>query len=273
LNCSEASRHSWFVAASLTLSAAAFAQTYVPPKFEAASIKPAAPGVRGGRSLFTPGGRYTAVGITGKEIIAATWRIPEFQIVGGPEWLGYRRYDISAKAEDDTRVEDFLTMVQSFLADRFQLVVHRETRELPVARKDGKRGTGLIESNDGACAAPGPSQGQATGPTCGRINRSPTRVKATSVSLNTLAHALSEILGRTVINKTGLSGNYDISMEWTPDEAQLNMLPPDAPKPPVNASAPSIFIAIQEQLGLKLESQKGPVEILVVDRAAKPSEN
>ena len=84
---------------------------------------------------------------------------------------------------------------------------------------------------------------------------------------------LSRLLGRTVVDKTELTGKFDISMEWTPDESQTAMLPPDAPKPAADSAGPSIFTALQEQLGLKLESQKGPVELLVIDRAEKPTEN
>jgi uncharacterized protein (TIGR03435 family) len=237
--------------------------------FEVASIKPAAPGALGFRSRFTPGGRFTASNISLKELIAAMWRIPEFQISGGPAWLGSARYDISAKPENNPKDGDVMPMIQSLLADRFQLRFHRETRELPilalvVARKDGKLGARLTESKD--CSAVDPSK-----PGCGRINRSPRTIRATSVSLGTLAHSLAEILGRTVVDKTGLTGTFDISVEWAPDDAQLAMLPPGVPRP--TSDGPSIFVAIQEQLGLKLESQKGPVEMFVIDRAEKPSEN
>jgi uncharacterized protein (TIGR03435 family) len=176
-------------------------------------------------------------------------------------------------------------MAQSLLMDRFQLSVHGEIKELPVyalvvARKDGKLGARLAQSTEADCAVPDASNppprlepGEPQAPTCGRINRSPRLVRATGISLRVLAHSLSEILGRPVVDKKGLTGNFNISMEWTPDDAQLSMLPPDAPRPSLDASGPSIFLAIQEQLGLKLESQKGPVEILVIDRAEKPSKN
>jgi len=254
-------------------------------KFEVASIKPAAPGTRGTRSRFTPGGNFTASNISLKELIAAMWRIPEFQISGGPAWLGSARYDISAKPENAPKDDEILPMAQSLLADRFQLRVHRETKELPilalvVARNDGKLGVGLARSTETDCAAPDPSKaparpeaGKPFAPSCGRINRSPRLVRATSISLSVLAQSLSEILGRTVVDQTGLTGNFNVTMEWTPDDAQLSLLPLDASRLSVESAGPSIFAAIQEQLGLKLESRKGPVEVLVVDRAEKPSEN
>jgi len=96
---------------------------------------------------------------------------------------------------------------------------------------------------------------------------------AVSVPVARLAPVLSRLLGRTVVDKTGLTGNFDIGMEWAPDQSQALQLGADALTPPSDASGPSIFTAIQEQLGLRLESQKGPVEILVIDRAEKASEN
>jgi uncharacterized protein (TIGR03435 family) len=177
-------------------------------------------------------------------------------------------------------------MLQALLADRFQLTLHRETKELPIyalvmARKDGKLGPRLTESKEGGCTMPDPTKpppppepGKPATLGCGGMMMSPRRLTASSVPLANLAPTLSRMLGRTVVDKTGLAGKFDISLEWTPDETQAIQLPPDAPKPlPSDGSGPSIFTALQEQLGLKLESQKGPVEIFVIERAEKPSEN
>ena len=103
----------------------------------------------------------------------------------------------------------------------------------------------------------------------------PGELHASSVPIAQIAPVLARFLGRTVVDKSGLTAKYDISLQWTPDDMQLaQLLPPDAPRPaPSDAGGPSIFTAIQEQLGLKLESQKGPVETIVIDRAEKPSEN
>jgi uncharacterized protein (TIGR03435 family) len=103
---------------------------------------------------------------------------------------------------------------------------------------------------------------------------SPNRLTATSIPVSNLTPMLSRLLGRTVVDKTGLTGNFDVSVEWTPDETQAIRLPPGAQTPPLSdTTGPSIFTAFQEQLGLKLDSQKGPVEILVIERAEKPSGN
>jgi len=256
------------------------------PQFEVSSIKPAAPDARGMFIRTTPGGTVNITNMTLKEIVVLAWRIQPYQISGGPPWITSTRYDISAKPESAPKDGELQLMLQGMLADRFQLVTHRETRELPVyalvlARKDGKLGPKLTEAMEGGCKAFDPTQprtppepGKPPVLNCGQQMMSPRSLTAVSAPMSGIVPMLARMLGRTIIDKTGLTGKYDISMEWTPDESQTAMLPPDAPKPPPSDNAgPSIFTALQEQLGLKLESQKGPVEMLVIDRAEKPSEN
>jgi uncharacterized protein (TIGR03435 family) len=98
-------------------------------------------------------------------------------------------------------------------------------------------------------------------------------LRASSIPIENLIPILARLLGRTIVDKTGLTGKYDISIEWTPDEGQFAPKGPDTPNPSSDVTGPSIFTALQEQLGLKLESQKGPVDVLVIERAEKPSEN
>ncbi len=178
-------------------------------------------------------------------------------------------------------------MLQALLAERFQLVIHRETKELPMfalvlARKDGKLGPKLVP-HEGECTPPDPTKpppprepGEPFAMGCGGMGIGLRGLTAVGVPVGNLVPMLSRILGTTVVDKTGLTNKFDISAEWAPDENQAAaLLPPGAP-PPATASdsaGPSIFTAMQEQLGLKLESQKGPVEILVIDRVEKPSEN
>lgn len=269
----------------LIVSGGAIAQGDAPPAFEVASIKPAAPDARGMFIRAAPGGRLNINNMPLKEMIVLAFRIQPFQISGGPAWLDSARYDISAKPENSPKQSEIPLMLQSLLADRFQLKIHRETKELPiyalvVAKKDGKLGPRLTESKEGSCTTfdlskPPPPPGPGKPPTlgCGGMMMSPRSLTAASVPIANLIPALSRTLGRTVVDQTGLTGNFDISMEWTPDESQVQFAP-DGPKPPPSdATGPSIFTALQEQLGLKLESQKGPVEMLVIDRAEKPSEN
>jgi uncharacterized protein (TIGR03435 family) len=252
-------------------------------EFEVASIKPAAPDARGMWIRPSPGGRVTVTNFSLKELIVIAYRIQPYQISGGPPWLGSARYDITAKAENTLKPDELQLMLQSLLADRFQLTIRRETKELPIyalvlARKDGKLGPKLIESKEGGCTPfdplrpPAPAEpGKRPGLNCGQQMMSPRSLTAVAAPIANVIPMLARMLGRTIVDKTGLKGNYDVSVEWVQDEAL--MLPPDVPKPVSDGSGPSIFTALQEQLGLKLESQKGPVEVFVVDRAEKPSEN
>jgi uncharacterized protein (TIGR03435 family) len=256
------------------------------PQFEVASIKPAAPDARGTYIRNTGGGRVNINNMPLKELIVFAWRIQPFQISGGPAWIATERYDVSAKAESAPKPGELPLMLQGMLEERFQLKTHMETKELPIyalvlARKDGKLGPNLTESKEGGCTAPDPTQpprrqepGQPPVRNCGQQMMSMRTMTAVSVPLANIVPMLARMLGRTVVDKTGLTGKYDISLEWTPDESQTALLPPDAPKPPPGETqGPSIFTALQEQLGLKMESQKGPVEMLVIDLTEKPSEN
>jgi uncharacterized protein (TIGR03435 family) len=225
--------------------------------------------------------------MTLKELVVIAWGLQSFQVSAGPPWFDSTRYDIVATPEHRSSQPNMnLLMIRSLVEDRFQLRAHQETKELPVydlvvARKDGRLGPGLIESKDGSCMPFDPSNpafpsepGKPRPPMCGRSIVIPRRMSAISVPLGNLTSMLSMLLGRTVVEKTGLAGNFDINLEWTPDEAQAMRVAQDAPPvAPSTGVAPSIFTAIQEQLGLKLEPAKGPVEILVIDHAEKPSEN
>ncbi len=181
---------------------------------------------------------------------------------------GSERYDIVAKpeGEGDVTPDQLKPMIQALLAERFKLTLHRETKELPVyALVVAKNGPKLQEVEGGPTKTKGAQM---------RMGRG--LLNAQAVSMTMLATSLSNQLGRSVIDKTGLTGNYDVKLEWTPDEGQ-SFGPkeggPEGAPPPPSASGPSIFTAVQEQLGLKLEPQKGPVEILIIDRIEKATEN
>ena len=254
-------------------------------KFAVASIKPAAPDSEhfmfGIRPM--PGGRISATNVTLKMLIARAYDLQGFQLSGGPGWADTQRYNIEAKP--DTPVENqWKEMLQNLLADRFQLVFHRETKELPIyallpARKDGKLGPGLVESKDGDCTERDPSKpgppAPGRPPYCGSVLVGAGQMNGAAASVGDVAKMLSFSVGRKVIDKTGLTGRYAITLRYAPDQSQRAMAPPGAPPPaaPGDSSLPSLFTALQEQLGLKLESQKGPVEVFVIDRAEKPSEN
>jgi uncharacterized protein (TIGR03435 family) len=257
------------------------AQDSAGPTFDVSSIKPGSLGLPGGMIRWNPGGAVRVTNMSLKELIEQAYGVHPFQISGGPAWLDSARYDVNAKPENprQSRIERD-RMLQSLLADRFQLTIHRETRELPVyalvlARKDGKLGPKLTESKEGPCAVYDPANPPPfSAIVCGTTKFNPSHgwLTITSLPLDSPTKTLAQVLGRTVIDKTGLAGKYDMHLEWGPEENQLLQLPPGIPNPPPN-DGPAIFVAVQEQLGLKLESQKGPVEVLVIDRAEKPSEN
>ncbi len=244
-------------------------------QFEAASIKPSAPQemgrIRVGISML-PGGRISMTGVTVKELMKQAYGIRDFQIVGGPAWLGTERYDVTAKPEDAANQEQVKLMVQALLADRFKLQFHRETKELPtyalVVAKGGSKLKPYVEPERDSRGSGGGGGGMM------RMMRGG-HFEANGVPLAALANQLSQVLGRSVIDKTELKGDYDFKLDWTPDENQpgLMKLPGGEAPPPSSGDGVSIFAAVQEQLGLKLESTKGPVEILIVDRAEKASEN
>ena len=253
------------------------AQTGTGPAFEVASIKPSAPDARATLSAMPPGGRLEIVNMTLKEMIATAYSVQPFQVSGGPGWLDSLHYDISAKAGAQRTREDVLLMWQALLADRFQLAFRRERRQLPVlalvlARKDGKLGPRLTPSKEGACTQPDPANPFAvdTMRLCGAFSLGPDGLTLVSAPIGSLTPRLSRLLGRTVIDKTGLTRNFDIDIEWSPDE-MLAMQP--ATRGPADNIGPSIFTVFRRDLGLDFKAERGPVEILVIQRAEKPSDN
>jgi len=263
-----------------------FLQDAKGPQFEVASIKPAAPDARGMYFRTTPGGTLNITNMSLKEMIIFAWRIQPYQLSGGPPWLDSLRFDVTAKPENNPKQDELRAMLKALLADRFQLTTHQESKELPIyalvlARKDGKLGPSLPEAKDGGCTTPDPTQprtppepGKAPPRYCGNMMMGMRTLTIISGPVGNMVPMLARMLGRTVIDKTGLTGKYDVSLEWTPDEAQLAMLPPDVPRPaPSEMPGPTIYTALQEQLGLKLEAQKGPVDVLIIDRAEKPTAN
>jgi len=233
-----------------------------PKEFEVASIKPSAPGGRGVRVEMAPGGRLDESNITVKFLIQQAYNVKDFQISGGPGWINSERYDLVAKADGDVgRMDQIRPLIQKLLADRFQLTIHRGTKELPIyALVVGKNGPKLKES---AANNPGP-----------QIRMGRGLIEGQGMGMDMLASELARALGRTVLDRSDLKGQYDIKLEFTPEDGPAHG-PGDGPEaaPPPDTTGPSIFTALQEQLGLKLETSKGPVPIIIIDRVEKPTEN
>jgi bla regulator protein blaR1 len=214
-----------------------------------------------------PGGGLSATGVTLKMLIGLAYGVFAYQISGGPAWISTERWDIEAKTDGVQgplpRAQS-VALLRALIENRFQLKARRESKEMPIyALVVTKNGPKLLPS-DPTKARPSASFGRGSG-------------IFTNSSMAVFATRLSEQLGRPVIDQTDLKGGYDFTLEWTPAPgeggAELIGLPPRAEPPPSgDSNGPSIFTALQE-LGLKLESTKGPAEILIIDNVERPSEN
>jgi bla regulator protein blaR1 len=233
------------------------------PQFETASVKPSNSEDR--RPLFNIKPElFRASNVTVNRLIQVAYGIESFQVAGGPAWVGSDLFDITAKPEAPAKPDQLNLMLQSLLAERFQLAIRRETREAP--------GYALVLSKSGPKFR---DAKEPDGRPVIRIRRG--SVEAQATGMVALAGLLSSLVSRPVVDKTGLSGKYDLKLEWTPDENQTAMLQamrvPEGTAPAPDQVGASLFTALQEQLGLRLESQKAPVEILAIERIAKPSAN
>jgi uncharacterized protein (TIGR03435 family) len=268
-------RHALPLLALILTAPKVFAQTPATSlHFEVASIKPADPDARGSSIMTDRLGGLSVTNVPLRNIITMAYGIRDFQLSGGPGWIGTDRYNIVAKPErtpaappenpdertmtDDqrkTRDDQWKDRVRSLLADRFGLVVHTETKEQPVyVLTVAKNGPKLKVATN-----PGLEQGV-------RGGRGRSQGMAAPISM--LVNTLSSATGRPVVDKTGLTEKYDYVLEWTPDLAAAESTD-SAP----SSSGPTIFTALQEQLGLRLESSKGPVVTIVIDRVDRPSAN
>jgi uncharacterized protein (TIGR03435 family) len=270
----------------LLLSAMAIAQTDSPPRFGVSSVKPSAADEREKEFRTTPGGRVTITNLTLKDMIVEAWQVRAFQISGAGGWMESLRYDVVAKPDSIPLEGALPLMLRALLSERFGLTLHRETREMPIyalvmAKPGAKRGAGLVDFKEGSCpdfdrtrALAAPEPGKSPTIFCGKFLTGRTWMKGSGVPIISLINTLSGRLGRTIVDETGLTGKYDISLQWTPDEGASAPSLSDGPgaATPDISGAP-LFNAIQEQLGPKLLSKKGPVEILMIDQAARPDEN
>ncbi len=254
--------------------------------FEVASIRLNTNPLARAFNIPLPGGGINYRGDSLMDLIAAGWRIDPGRIVGGPSWAGSTRYDIRAKAPEEAvaglsaqqTLETISQMVRSLVLERFHAAIHMETRELPIfvlvpARKDGKLGPAIKEPDPGSCqpldlsSAPAAfADGKFPPQMCGAgFLLYGGKLLGSGVDLGQLAEFLTRIAGRTVVDKTGLNRKFDLEMAWPASLGRPSVSPDD--------SDTSLFSVLEEQLGLKLESRKGPVDILVIDHADPVSEN
>lgn len=231
--------------------------------FEVASIKPVKPGGRGGGiKPMSAGQGYIAEGVPVKLIINLMYKVPMKQITGGPSWLDTDLWDIQAKADRSYNIDDLHTMFQNLLADEFKLKFHKETREGPVYALMVDKGGSKMKVNESAQDYEIPIMGGPGGVLTGK-----------RVPMEYLCYFLVQALrddARPVIDKTGFTGNFDFTLSFAPE------LPANFPKENLPAGfldRPNLFDALRQQLGLKLEPQKGPVEYYVIDHVEKPAGN
>jgi uncharacterized protein (TIGR03435 family) len=229
---------------------AAFAQSVDAPRFEVAVIKLSNAGTNASSGIGTGRGRVNAHNVTLKRCIMGAYGIGPHQIAGGPDWLDSERFDITGKAEKPTNDDDlFMAMLQSLLAERFKLAFHHETRTIPAyVLEVGKNGPKLEKAGDGESVT------NTNGSNLG------VAMDARFTGMKRFAEVLAREIDLPVVDQTGLAGVFNFKLQWTRDTAKM----PDRP---------TIYTAVQEQLGLRLRSQKMPLEILVIDRAERPSEN
>jgi bla regulator protein blaR1 len=231
------------------------------PSFEVASIKENTSGARNSGTSTRDGGLFIGTNVSVKQLIMQSYRLQDFQVLGGPDWVNTAAFDIQARAAegavpkstepfDINKPDTLALMVQSLLEERFQLKVRHEAREMSVYI--------LSVGKDGAkLKAPAAE----TGSTNTNVSNGKTHVVGKGSPVGTLAQIIGRQLRRPVIDKTNLTGPFDFELDWV------------NPNAPTDEVGPSVFTALQEQVGLKLESAKAPVEVLMIESIQKPSEN
>ena len=224
------------------------------PAFEAASVKPSQ--ARDNSSSWNSSTGYLVIRNQSlKALIRIAYGVRDDQIAGGPKWIDSERFDVDARSAGPAKDPELLEMLQTLLADRFQLAFHRETKTVT--------GYALVAAKGGLKVRPDAKQGRGSMTEQGKF-------VAWGISMSRVAERISRILASPVTDRTGAAGFYSFTLEWTPDSAR----PPDGTTAPPDAlSDPSLFGALQQQLGLKLEADKESMEVLAIDRARRPSEN
>ena len=224
-----------------------------PATFDAASIKPST-AEAGSSGVDTDKGLLRMQNVTLRRCIMSAYSLPERQILGGPKWIDDLRYDIIARTSGTDGGVDLMAMLQTLLAERFRLSLHHEAQSLA--------GYSLTAAKGGLKATPSPSDADGSSTSGGKG-----RLDAKGATMSRLAMKLSNLLGAPVVDMTEEARKFDFSLRWVPDQMLAGSGASDAP------TGPSLFTALQEQLGLKLEARKVPVEVLVIDHAEPASEN
>lgn len=232
-----------------------------PPAFEVTTIKPNKSGSKAGSLDLAPErARFVATNAPALTLVMTAYNIQADRISGFPAWMTSERFDVEAKADHPVSRDEMLGMLQSLLADRFRLSLRREVKEMPIyALVVAKGGSKLRDGNGGP-------MGGGTGPKGETLFR--------NISMPFFVLGLSKGgVDRPVVDKTGLNGTYDFELLFTPDSIRAAPRREEEGRAAFPTDGPSIFAALEEQLGLKLEPQKGPIEFLNIVHVERPSEN
>jgi uncharacterized protein (TIGR03435 family) len=236
------------------------------PRYEVASIKVNAGGDLRAGFQIEPRGRLAATGITLRRLMMTAYNVQGFRIVGGPDWVNSRQWDVQAKPDRAASPGQIRPMLRALLENRFQLRSHSEDRQLPVYELSvDVKGSKIRQVPEGDAREEV------------RVGAGLIQLKKATVA--TFASQLQYALGRPVINKTSLSGEFDFELKWTPEPGEdggsvTGGLPPGTiDQPPSTADGPSILTAIREQLGLRLKAGRDQVEVIVIDNVQMPTAN
>jgi uncharacterized protein (TIGR03435 family) len=234
------------------------------PVFEVATVKPSKPEAQG-MGYRVNGRSFSTLNTTLSNLITFAYGIHARQVTGAPEWVDKEKFDISAKPDGEGQPNDaqWKMMVQKLLADRFKLTFHRDKKELSVyALTVAKAGPKMTQSAGDPNGLPG-------------LNfRGLGLLAVINANMSDFTQLMQgAVLDRPVVDQTGIKGRWDFTLNWTPDEFQFAGMGAKPPAPPADAPNPDLFTAIQQQIGLKLDSTKAATEVFVVDHVEKPSEN
>jgi uncharacterized protein (TIGR03435 family) len=253
------------IACAWMLTAAALAAQRDAPQFEVVSIKLSPPDAPGGQAGLRPGGRYVLTNGPVRILIGAAYPSQTNELVGAPDWVTYERYDVTAVAGRSVSEDEFRTMMRNMLAERFRLSARYDMVDRPVyalvrARDDGTPGPRMRRTTancDSAPSEPPPPTGPVPACTARFTNGS---IVATGFSMSALASNLARAAGRTVVDRTGLTDSFDFSLEYATD-----------PLGGGAGDAPSLFTALQEQLGLRLQASRAVIPVVVIDHIERPT--
>jgi len=239
----------WAVPALAGLMAAPYAQAQdqTAPAFEVASIKPAQPGAKGVSIRRDPAGGLTALNISLRDLILLAHHVQGFQVIGAPDWVRTEHWDVVGRAPAGSNRDETWLKLATLLAERFHLAVHRETKELPIFT--------LVTAKSGPKIQPAHREPNEAD---GSFKTGDGHLSGLMIPMEYLAFALGDVLGYRVTDATGISGKFDLQLQWAREN---------------DPAGPSIFTVLQEQLGLKLEPGKGRVGVVIVDQVEKPAAN